>query len=211
MKIAVIGATGWIGSTIVGEALAQGHQVIAISREVVPTDNSNVVVRPLDLLATMGLKEAVLGADIVISAIGGRAAGNHEIVVNTAQRLLDELPQLGIARLLWVGGAGSLITSSGESLLSSPNFPPEHKDEAIAQGQALDVFKNTRSELDWVFVSPAAQIFLGERTGTYRVGGDQLLLDTQGNSTISVQDYAKALVDEAQNSVYHRQRIGIAY
>ncbi|MBD1580706.1 NAD(P)-dependent oxidoreductase [Pseudoalteromonas sp. S16_S37] len=211
MKIAVIGATGWIGSTVVNEALEQGHQVIAISRQAPTIDRSNVTTYALDLLAQGGLKEALADADAVISAIGGRANGEHSIVPNTATRLLKELPELGVERLIWVGGAGSLKVANGETLLSQADFPNEYKGEAVAQGQALEVFITSQSALNWLFVSPAAQIFPSERLGEYRIGGDELLTDADGNSKISVQDYAKALIDEAQNNRYQRQRISVAY
>ncbi|CAH9049601.1 hypothetical protein PSECIP111951_00352 [Pseudoalteromonas holothuriae] len=211
MKIAVIGATGWIGSTVVKEALERGHHVIAVSRQALMLEHKNLKARELDLLANSGFAHALSGAEVVISAIGGRALGNHEIVANTAAALLHELPQIGIKRLIWVGGAGSLVLENGELLLSQPEFPKEYKDEAIAQGQALKVFQDSKSTLNWVFVSPAAQIFPGERTGFYRIGGEQLLVDNEGNSKISVQDYAKALIDEVEEAQYQYQRIGVAY
>lgn len=207
MKIAIIGASGWIGSTISQEAIAQGHNVISIGRHQPQGTDS----RQLDLNNPVNLHNAVAGADVVIAAIGGRAQGNHEIVRNTAELLLRELPKAGIKRLLWVGGAGSLEISPGISLLSLPSFPEEYKAEAIAQGEALAVFRASQSPLHWTFISPAAQIFPGEKTGHYRVGGDQLLTDANGDSKISVQDYAKALVDETLAAKYPNQRIGVAY
>jgi len=211
MKIAIIGATGWIGSTLMNEALNRDHKVIAISRGAKNIEKQGVTTHPLDLLTDGSIKDAVADADIVIAAIGGRAKSNHEIVSSTAQRLLKELPKSDVKRLIWVGGAGSLEVAPGVKLVSVPDFPAEYKDEAIAQGQALDVFRNSDSTLDWLFVSPAAEIFPGERTGIYRVGGEQLLSDDQGNSKISVEDYAVALIDEAEKSQHHNKRIGVAY
>lgn len=211
MKIAILGATGWIGSTIMGEALSRGHQVIAISRNASQIDQSEVETRSFDLLAQGGLSEAVASADLVIASVGGRAKGNHNMVPDTAQRLLQELPETNIQRLIWVGGAGSLEVAPGVKLVTVPDFPAEYKDEAIAQGEALDIFSNSGSKLDWLFVSPAAEIFPGERSGNYRVGGDQLLTDSEGNSRISVQDYAVALLDETEKPTQNNQRISIAY
>jgi uncharacterized protein len=165
----------------------------------------------LDLHNPTGLAAAVTGADVVIAAIGGRAQGNHAIVANTAKLLLDELPKAGIQRLLWVGGAGSLEVAPGTTLLALPSFPAEYKAEAIAQGEALAVFRDSHSPLNWTFISPAAQIYPAEKTGHYRVGGEQLLTDVNGDSKISVQDYALALVDEALAGNYPKQRIGVAY
>lgn len=211
MKIAILGATGWIGSTVMNEALSRGHEVVAISREATKIDQPGVEVRSLDLLAKGGLVQALKGADVVIAAVGGRAKGNHSMVAETAKRLLEELPQAEIQRLIWVGGAGSLEVAPGVKLVSVPDFPAEYKDEALAQGDALDVFRNSGSNLDWVFASPAAEIFPGERSGQYRLGGDQLLTDEQGNSKISVEDYALALIDEAEKATYKQQRIAVAY
>lgn len=210
MKIAIIGASGWIGSTLVTEAKGRGHQVIAIARNPDKIGENDLDKRSLDL--TSGdLAAAVSGADVVIASIGGRAAGNHEIVAASAQRLLNELPSVGNSRLLWVGGAGSLEVAPGVTLLSLPQFPEAYKAEATAQGEALALFRASASNLNWTFVSPAAEIYPGERSGHYRIGGDSLLSDSEGKSRISVQDYAVAMIDEAEKGAFPRQRIGVAY
>ncbi|MCA6060070.1 NAD(P)-dependent oxidoreductase [Thalassolituus sp. ST750PaO-4] len=213
MKLAIIGATGWIGSTLVAEAQSRGHDVIAIARDSSNIAATGVEKRSLDLTAgdSASIAAAVAGADLVIASIGGRAAGNHEIVAASAQRLLNELPAAGVNRLLWVGGAGSLEVAPGVTLLSLPEFPQAYKDEAAAQGEALAVFRNSHSAVNWTFISPAAEIFPGERSGNYRTGGDSLVSDAEGNSRISVQDYAVAMIDEAENNAHPKQRIGVAY
>lgn len=213
MKLAIIGATGWIGSTLVAEAQSRGHDVIAIARDSSNIAATGVEKRSLDLTAgdSASIAAAVAGADLVIASIGGRAAGNHEIVAASAQRLLSELPAAGVNRLLWVGGAGSLEVAPGVTLLSLPEFPQAYKDEATAQGEALAVFRNSHSAVNWTFISPAAEIFPGERSGNYRTGGDSLVSDAEGNSRISVQDYAVAMIDEAENNAHPKQRIGVAY
>lgn len=213
MKLAIIGATGWIGSTLVAEAHSRGHEVIAIARDSGKIAASAVEKRSFDLTAgdSASLAAAVAGADLVIASIGGRAAGNHEMVAASAQRLLSELPAAGVNRLLWVGGAGSLEVAPGVTLLSLPEFPDAYKDEATAQGEALAVFRNSDSAVNWTFISPAAEIFPGERNGNYRTGGDSLISDADGNSRISVQDYAVALIDEAEKNAHPKQRIGVAY
>ena len=212
MKVAVLGASGWIGSHIVNEAKARGHEVIALVRDASKVDDAGVEVRQFDLQdASADLAKAIKDVDVVISAIGGRAAGNHEIVRNTAEKLLTQLPVVGVKRLLWVGGAGSLEVAPGVELVTVPDFPAEYKDEAIAMGEALKVFRTTSSDLNWTFVSPAAEIFPGEKEGPYRVGGEQLLADEQGASRISVSDYAVAMIDELEAGKYPNQRIGVAY
>ncbi|KJY83978.1 NAD-dependent dehydratase [Vibrio galatheae] len=212
MKVAVLGASGWIGSHLVEEAKARGHQVIALVRNVDNYSVAGVEVHQFDLHASDNdLLNALQGADAVLASIGGRALGNHDIVASTASRLLSVLPETTAKRLLWVGGAGSLEVAPGVKLLSVPEFPTEYKDEAIAQGEALDVFKSSTNSVDWTFISPAAEIFPGEKQSPYRVGGDGLLTDSEGNSKISVSDYAVAMIDELEAHQYPNQRIGVAY
>lgn len=212
MKVAILGATGWIGRHLVHEAKSRGHEVIALVRDPNKAMELQIEARPLDLLNThTDWAAALQGVEVLISAVGGRAAGNHNLVVATAERVLTELPALGVQRLLWVGGAGSLEVAPNVTLVSTPQFPDEYKDEALAMVKALEVFRHSQSPVNWTFISPAALIFPGERQGRYRVGGDQLLQDAEGNSQISVSDYAVAMIDELEQAQYPRQRIGVAY
>ncbi|MEZ8677276.1 NAD(P)-dependent oxidoreductase [Vibrio splendidus] len=212
MKIAVLGASGWIGSHIAQEAQSRGHEVIAVVRDASRVEISDVEVRSFDLQdEAASLATAFSGVDAVIASIGGRALGNHDIVKNTAAKLLDTLPSIGIERLLWVGGAGSLEVAPNVPLVTVPDFPADYKNEALAQGEALEVFKQSNSKVNWTFISPAAEIFPGEKLSTYRTGGDQLLTDEDGNSKISVSDYAIAMIDELEAGKFPRQRIGVAY
>lgn len=213
MKVAVLGASGWVGSHIVKEAKQRGHEVVALVRDPSKTNFRDVEVHPLNVtsLDDNSLKKALNGVNVLISAIGGRAAGNHEIVASTAVKLLTTLPKIGVERLLWVGGAGSLEVAPGTPLVSTPNFPDAYKAEAIAQSEALDVFRNSASSLNWTFISPAAELFPGDKEAPYRIGGDALLVDTQGNSRISVSDYAVAMIGELEAGKYPRQRISVAY
>ncbi|EMQ2877056.1 NAD(P)-dependent oxidoreductase [Vibrio navarrensis] len=211
MKVAVLGASGWIGSQIVEEAVTRGHQVIALVRNPSAIERQDVEVRQLDVLAEQNFAQALQGVDTVIASIGGRAAGNHDMVERSAAKLLEQLPNAGVKRLLWVGGAGSLEVAPGVQLVTVPDFPAEYKDEALAQSQALQVFRNSDSPLNWTFVSPAAEIFPGEKVGQFRVGGDQLLTDAQGHSKISVADFASAMLDELETAKHAKQRISVAY
>ncbi|MBH9741779.1 NAD(P)-dependent oxidoreductase [Vibrio navarrensis] len=211
MKVAVLGASGWIGSQIVEEAVTRGHQVIALVRNPSAIERQDVEVRQLDVLAEQDFAQALQGVDTVIASIGGRAAGNHDMVERSAAKLLEQLPNAGVKRLLWVGGAGSLEVAPGVQLVTVPDFPAEYKDEALAQSQALQVFRSSDSPLNWTFVSPAAEIFPGEKVGQFRVGGDQLLTDAQGHSKISVADFASAMLDELETAKHAKQRISVAY
>ncbi|MBE1299378.1 MAG: NAD(P)H-binding protein [Alteromonadaceae bacterium] len=214
MKLMVLGASGWIGSTIVAEAIARGDEVTALVRDQDNYQVDGVTAKTFDLNDNgVNISSLVSDETVCVAAIGGRALGNHEIVAQTATRLLSELSNSSIQRLLWVGGAGSLEVTNGMKLIESPDFPAEYKDEAIAQGQALEVFRSTKnsSNLDWTFISPAAEIFPGDKSGKYRIGYEQLIMDEQGNSRISVEDYAVAFVDEIENANNINKRIGVAY
>ncbi|MGX9461192.1 NAD(P)-dependent oxidoreductase [Shewanella sp. A14] len=212
MKIAVLGATGWIGGTIMQEAISRGHDVVAVVRDKSKV-SQNVAVRTLDLttMTSDAVASAFADVDVVITSIGGRAAQNHQVVAQTAKQLLQYLPQAGAPRLLWVGGAGSLDVAPGVTLVSTPEFPEDYKAEAIAQGEALAVFRDTHSAIEWTYVSPAANIFPGESEGPYRLGGDEFFTDAQGQSRVSVVDYAKAMLDEAESAKHINQRISVAY
>ncbi|MEZ9233395.1 NAD(P)-dependent oxidoreductase [Vibrio amylolyticus] len=212
MKVAVLGASGWIGSHVANEAKSRGHQVSALVRNPSKIDDPDVNVFTVDLNKNINdLVSALTDVDVLIASVGGRAVGNHEIVKNTAETLLEVLPKTKVERLLWVGGAGSLEVAPGVKLVTVPEFPEEYKAEALAQGEALEVFKQSDSRLNWTFVSPAAEIFPGEKLGRYRVGQDELISDDSGASRISVSDYAVAMIDELESANNVKKRIGVAY
>ena len=210
MKIAVLGATGWIGSHITQEATSRGHEVVAIVRDTSKVEQQGIEARNFDLQDPQTkINDVTSDVDVVIASIGGRALGNHELVKQSAEKLLSELPDG--RRLMWVGGAGSLEVAPNVALVTVPDFPEEYKAEALAQGEALKVFKESNSDVQWTFVSPAAEIFPGETTSQYRIGGDQLLTDAEGNSKISVSDYAIAMLDVLESGEHINKRIGVAY
>jgi len=212
MKIAIIGAAGWIGNEVLVEAKSRGHQVIALVRDPAKITDNQVEVRQFDITDTkLSLADAVQGADVVVSTVSGRHNGDHSIFSTAATRLLNELPETLVNRLVWVGGAGSLEIAPGVPLISSEHFPEEYKAEAQGMSEALDLFRASDSSVNWTFISPAANIFPGEKTGTYRTGKDQLLVDEKGESNISASDYAIALVDEIASAKNPQQRICVAY
>ncbi|MCS6158695.1 NAD(P)-dependent oxidoreductase [Shewanella baltica] len=210
MKIAILGATGWIGGAILKEALSRGHQVTALVRDPSKLSVTDVAVHAVDLEQPL-VAQTFAGVDVVIASVGGRAQQNHGLVASTVQHLLDVLPNAKVPRLLWVGGAGSLEVAPGVTLVSSPDFPAAYKDEALAQGEALQVFRAAQTAINWTFVSPAAEIYPGESEGPYRLCGDSFFTDANGRSRISVTDYAKAMLDEAEQGTHANQRISVAY
>ncbi|WP_242097753.1 NAD(P)-dependent oxidoreductase [Sphingomonas sp. CROZ-RG-20F-R02-07] len=207
MKIALIGATGFVGAKLLTEALERGHDVTAIVTDTSALPSAATLrgvqadARNADALA-----RAVAGHDVVISAFNpGRGPDG-----TGTQAIIDGVKQSKVDRLLVVGGAGTLEIASGERVIDQPNFPAEWKAGALRTAAFLDQLR-AETDLDWVFVSPAAHLEPGERTGRYRVGGDQLMTDAAGESRISLQDYAVAMLDEAERPAHHRARFSVAY
>ena len=151
------------------------------------------------------------GADVLIVSISARRDGSNDEVPAKAATVLDYLPKAGVKRLVWVGGAASLETSPGVRVIDDPHFPEAWKGEALGQIKALEVFLHSKSDVQWTYISPAALLEDGPRTGKYRVGSDQLLVDGYGKSHISVADYAVALLDRVDKNDARRQRITVAY
>jgi putative NADH-flavin reductase len=213
MKLVLFGATGHIGQAILEEALARGHDVTAVVREAgrlkQEHDALHVVVGTVEQPA-IWLAYAKY-ADAVIASLSARRSQNFVEIPHAVQTLLDTLNGTQVKRLLWVGGAGSLETPSGARVIDDPHFPAAWKPEAESQARALEVFRASKADVDWTYISPAALIEDGERTGTYRVGGEQLLLDDKGVSRITVPDYAAALLDQLDRKDALRKRITVAY
>lgn len=203
MNIALIGATGFIGSRLLAELTGRGHQVTAIVRnpEKVPA-GPGVTAQKGDVFDRDGLAALLAGHDAVISAV-------HFSASDPAV-LLAAVKQSGVKRYLVVGGAGSLEVAPGVRLFDTPEFPAIYLDEARKGGAFLDLLK-AETVLDWSFLSPSALIQPGERTGKFRLGKDQLLVDANGNSAISAEDYAIALVDELEKPAHSRQRFTVGY
>ena len=213
MKIALFGATGHLGQGILHEALSRGYEVIAVVRDPsrLAQRNDKLKVVTGDVAQPDGWIDAVRGVDAVVASLSARRDGNPDNMPANAGVLLDNLPKAGVKRLLWVGGAGSLEVAPGVKVIDDPHFPDAWKPEAKAQGQALDVFRASQAGVDWTYISPAALIEDGERSGKYRVGGDRLLVDANGVSRITVPDYAVALLDRIEKHDALRQRITVAY
>ena len=207
MKIALIGATGFTGSPILVEALERGHAVTAIARNTDKLPNRpGVTARRADATDTASLATLVAGHDVVISAFN---PGKDESGTG-AGSIIAAVKQAKVGRLLVVGGAGTLEVEPGKRLVDTPDFPAEWKDGALKTAAFLELLLAER-DLDWAFLSPAALLVPGDRTGRYRVGGDRLLTDAKGESRISVEDLAVAMIDEMEQPRHHRRRFTVAY
>lgn len=203
MKVALLGASGMIGSRILAELASRGHQVTALARDTAKIAAlPGVTAKAVDAFDGKALAAAYAGHDAAISSV-------HYLASNT-DTLIDAAKASGVARYLVVGGAGSLEVAPGVKLVDTPQFPAIYLDEARAGGVFLDKLR-AESTLNWTFLSPSALIQPGERTGTFRLGMDQLLVDATGNSAISAEDYAVALVDELEAPKHSRQRFTVGY
>lgn len=212
MKIALIGASGFVGGAILKEASARGHRVLAITRHPEKVETlPGVAAVKADAADTQQLADAINGQNVVISAFNG-GWGDPDIYnkhLDGSKAIIDAAKQAK-ARLIMIGGAGSLEAAPGQQLVDSPDFPAEWKAGALAARDALTAIRNER-ELDWTFISPAIILTPGEKTGTYRLGGNQPVFDGNGESKISVGDLAAAIVDEAEAPKHSRKRFTVGY
>jgi len=203
MKIAVLGATGNVGAKVVGEASSRGHQVLAMARN---TDKlqagAGVAVKSVDVGDGAALTEAVRGQDAVVIAL------KHQTFDVLAA--LDAVKASGVKRVMIVGGAASLKNKDGIRLIDQPGFPDFIKVEAAPAAVALEDIRKI-TDLDWSFISPSMILGPGERTGKFRLGKDDLLVDEKGESKISYDDLAVAILDELEQNKHVRQRFTAGY
>jgi putative NADH-flavin reductase len=212
MKIALIGATGFIGSGLLAEALSRGHSVTAlVSRPERLAPQAGLKVEGVDVLDQQQLAAKLEGHDAVISAFSGHAQEDvRGYYGRGADAIIGATKQARVPRLLVVGGAGSLEVAPGVQAVDTPQFPEQWKASALGARDTLEKLRKEQA-LEWTFLSPAAMIQPGERTGNFRLGGDQMLTDAEGNSRISVQDYAVAMIDELEQPAHSRKRFTVAY
>lgn len=216
MRIALFGVTGNIGRRIAAEALARGHAVVGVVRDPaqVASPDPRIPLVAGDATVPASVAEVARGADAVVSAISprpnprGRSAPS---LAAAARALLAGVREAGVRRLVVVGGAGSLEVAPGVRLMDAPGFPEAYRAEAAEGAESLAVLRAEGAGVDWTFVSPAAEIGPGERTGAYRTTGDAFLADAEGRSVISFEDYAVALVDELERPRHAGRRFGVAH
>ncbi|PHP65423.1 3-beta hydroxysteroid dehydrogenase [Zhengella mangrovi] len=202
VKVALIGASGNVGSRILKELSDRGHQVTAIARNP-------------EKIATLPGVEAVAGDAQDKDALAGLVKGHDAVISSTRftgtdfSIIVEALRQADVKRYLVVGGAASLEVAPGKRLLDQSDFPETYKQEASNGAKLLDYLRRL-DDLDWTFLSPSAMFVPGERTGTFRLGKDALLTGENGSS-ISYEDYAIAMVDEIEDPKNIRQRFTVGY
>lgn len=202
MKIALIGASGDVGSRLLAELSARGHDITAIAR------NTDRIAKLPKVTAVSGdaskpeeLTPLLKGHHVAISAIHFTQSDPH--------KLIEAVKDASVRRYMVVGGAGSLEVAPGQLLVDSDSFPDEYKPEARAGLTFLNTLRDDK-DLNWTFISPSAAFLDGERTGQFRLGGDTLLANEQGSS-ISFQDYAVAFADELETPKHERARFTVGY
>lgn len=196
MRIALVGSTGRIGSRIVQEARARGHQV----REVLRAD--------VDLFDPATLATMLRGHDVLVSAYGAPAAEPQKLPAAT-HSMLSAAQAAGLGRVLTVGGCGVLAVAEGGRLADTDGFPPALLPKVKAHEEAVALLAASR--MAWTCLSPPEQIGPGERTGRYRLAPAILVRDAAGRSTISYEDFACAVMDELEAPRYLRELVGAGY
>lgn len=211
-RIAVIGGTGYAGSNIVAEAVSRGHTVVSVARSVPAERVEGATYIEGTLLDVPGLVAELEGVDVVVSTVPARGDMEGNVRSNVVE-LAAELPDN--VRIGVIGGAGgSLVAPDGERLVDQPSFTEEYKPEALEAIGILEDLQQGPASRDWFYIHPAGGFGAwnpGERTGTYRDGGDVLVTDDQGESYISGPDLAVAVVDEIENPRHSRERFTVGY
>ena len=214
-NVTLIGASGFVGTAILNELLASCHRVTAVVRNPgkIGIKSPSLTVVQADVTDTSALVAACKGRDAVISAYnpGWTNPNIYEETLRNYPLILEAVRQSGVRRLLCVGGAGTLFCAPGLRVVDSGVIPDAIMGGVRSLGEFyLNTLMNEK-EIDWIFFSPAGTLEPGKRTGKFRLGKDDLIVDENGNSHISVEDYAVAMVDELENPKHHYERFTIGY
>ena len=216
--IILIGASGFVGSAILEEALNRGHKVTALVRnpEKIQVKNENLTVLAVDATDVEALSKVVAGKDAVISAYNP-GWGNprlYEEILENYPKIIEGVKKAGVQRLLVVGGAGVLYVQPGMRLMDSGTLPAELMPAVNGEGELFLNVLSKENDIDWAYFAPPANLgnmAKGIRTGKYRLGTDTLLVDEKGDSFISVEDYAVAMIDELEQEAHHKTLFTAAY
>lgn len=216
MKVTLIGATGFVGSHLLEELLRRNFDVVAIARSVnkIPVKDGKPKVMEVDVADVTALSEAIKGSDVVLSAFnpGWSNPNIYDDFMKGSKAVQEAVKEAGVKRYIVIGGAGSLYIG-GKQIVDGDDFPENFKQGATAARDYLNVLK-TETDLDWTMFSPAINMHQGiktGRTGKYRIGTDEPVFDKDGESVLSVEDLAVAVVDELENHKFSRMRFTAGY
>lgn len=215
MKIAIIGATGFVGSNITNELVNRGHEVTAISRNAKDSGKENLKSISADIFNTKELATILKGHDAVVNAYnpGWTNPNIYDDFIAGSKAIQEAVKLSGVKRFITVGGAGSLYVAPGLQAVDTPDFPKEYHAGATAARDYLNLIKEEK-ELDWAFFSPAFEMHQGittGRTGNYRLGLDNPVFDTNQRSILSAEDLAVVIADEVESPKHHQVRFTAAY
>ena len=214
-NVVLIGASGFVGTAILNELLNRGHKVTAIVRDAkkMTVSNPNLTIVEADVTDTDALKEAGKGKDAVISAYnpGWKNPHIYEDTLKNYPLIVESAKQAGVKRLLIVGGAGTLFYAPGKMVMDADDVPAQLLPGIKSLGEFYLNTLRKEKDIDWIFLSPAANMTPGKRTAKFRIGKDDLVVDANGDSNISVEDFAVAMVDELEQERHHKERFTIGY
>ena len=213
MKIAIIGATGFVGSAILNELANRNHDITAIARN--PKDTANVTWKKADIFNVDALAEILKGNDVVINAYnpGWTNPNIYDDFIAGSKAIQEAVKKSGAKRFITIGGGGSLFVAPGLQAVDTPDFPKEYYAGATAARDYLNIIKEEK-ELDWAFFSPAFEMHAGTttgRTGKYRLGLENPVFNDEQRSILSVEDLAVVIADEAETPKHHQVRFTAAY
>jgi putative NADH-flavin reductase len=215
MKIVVIGATGFVGKSIINELINRDHRVIGISRNVIGENSGLLSYLSADVTDVPHLAELIKGSDVVVSAFnaGWTNPNLYEDFITGSKAIQEAAKVAGVARYIVIGGAGSLYVAEGVQAVDTPDFPKEYYSGASAARDYLSLLKKEK-DLDWAFFSPAFEMHQGitaGRTGKYRLGTDYPVFNEEKRSILSVEDLAVVIADEVEHPKHHQSRFTAAY
>jgi uncharacterized protein len=213
VNVALLGPTGFVGSAVLKEALDRGHTVTAIVRNPDRLEKRlGLIAKKGDVYDTASLAGLIQGNDALISAFnpGWKDLNLYEDQVRGTKSIIEAAKKAGIKRILWVGGAGGLAVKPGVRVVDDPALPDWVRPGSLATINALDQLRN-EPDLEWTFLAPSAEMKPGQRTGQFRFGENQLLVDSAGHSRISVQDFAVAMINELEHPLHLRRRFTVGY
>lgn len=214
-QVSIIGASGYVGTAILKEALTRNHEVKAIVRHPakINVEDHHLEIVKGDVMQKNEVCQLIKGSEAVISAYnpGWQDPDIYNNILRGYHAIIEGVKAAGVKRLLIVGGAGRLYIAPGVRLLDSGDIPSHLLNAVKGQAEVYTRLLKSEKELDWAFLSPSANLVPGQRTGIFRTAKDELIIDENGESRISVEDFAVAMLDELEHPKHHREGFTVGY